>query len=102
MGKAKQPRIRLLADRVAVKPAKAEEMSKGGIIIPESAQENKPTQGIIVSVSQMIPDEGKPHEQVEVGQTALYSQYAGSDIELDGETYKILRITDVIAIIEDK
>ena len=74
--------IRPLADRVLIKPAAAEEKTLGGIIIPDSAKE-KPLKGEIVAV----------------GDNVLYGKYAGTEIELDGEKYLIMRQADVLAII---
>ncbi len=87
--------IRPLADRVLIKPAAAEEKTLGGIIIPDSAKE-KPLKGEIVAVGN-----GKKDEEmvVKVGDNVLYGKYAGTEIELDGEKYLIMRQADVLAII---
>ena len=84
--------IRPLADRVLIKPAAAEEKTLGGIIIPDSAKE-KPLKGEIVAVGNGTKDEEK------VGDNVLYGKYAGTEIELDGEKYLIMRQADVLAII---
>ena len=85
--------IRPLADRVLIKPAAAEEKTLGGIIIPDSAKE-KPLKGEIVG-------NGTKDEEmvVKVGDNVLYGKYAGTEIELDGEKYLIMRQADVLAII---
>ena len=87
--------IRPLADRVLIKPAAAEEKTLGGIIIPDSAKE-KPLQGEIVDVGNGTKDE---EMVVKVGDNVLYGKYAGTEIELDGEKYLIMRQADVLAII---
>ena len=87
--------IRPLADRVLIKPAAAEEKTLGGIIIPDSAKE-KPLKGEIVSVGNGTKDE---EMVVKVGDNVLYGKYAGTEIELDGEKYLIMRQADVLAII---
>ena len=87
--------IRPLADRVLIKPAAAEEKTLGGIIIPDSAKE-KPLQGEIVAVGNGTKDE---EMVVKVGDNVLYGKYAGTEIELDGEKYLIMRQADVLAII---
>ena len=87
--------IRPLADRVLIKPAAAEEKTLGGIIIPDSAKE-KPLKGEIVAVGNGTKDE---EMVVKVGDNVLYGKYAGTEIELDGEKYLIMRQADVLAII---
>ena len=87
--------IRPLADRVLIKPAAAEEKTLGGIIIPDSAKE-KPLKGENVAVGNGTKDE---EMDVKVGDNVLYGKYAGTEIELDGEKYLIMRQADVLAII---
>ena len=87
--------IRPLADRVLIKPAAAEEKTLGGIIIPDSAKE-KPLKGEIVAGGNGTKDE---EMVVKVGDNVLYGKYAGTEIELDGEKYLIMRQADVLAII---
>ena len=89
--------IRPLADRVLIKPAAAEEKTLGGIIIPDSAKE-KPLKGEIVAVGNGTKDE---EMVVKVGDNVLYGKYAGTEIELDGEKYLIMRQADVLAIINN-
>ena len=86
--------IRPLADRVLVLPIEAEQ-KVGGIIIPDSAKE-KPLKGEIVAVGNGTKDE---EMVVKVGDNVLYGKYAGTEIELDGEKYLIMRQADVLAII---
>ena len=87
--------IRPLADRVLIKPAAAEEKTLGGIIIPDSAKE-KPLKGGVVAVGNGTKDE---EMVVKAGDTVLYGKYAGTEIELDGEKYLIMRQSDILAII---
>lgn len=87
--------IKPLADRVLVKPAAAEEKTVGGIIIPDSAKE-KPLKGQIIAVGNGTKDE---EMIVKSGDTVLYGKYAGTEIELEGETYLIMRQSDILAII---
>lgn len=87
--------IKPLADRVLVRPAAAEEKTVGGIIIPDTAKE-KPLKGEVIAVGNGTKDEDmivKAKDQV------LYGKYAGTEIELDGETYLIMRQSDILAII---
>ena len=81
--------IRPLADRVLIKPAAAEEKTLGGIIIPDSAKE-KPLKGEVVAVGNGTKDE---EMVVKNGDTVLYGKYAGTEIELDGEKYLIMRLS---------
>ena len=87
--------IKPLADRVLIEPAAAEEKTIGGIIIPDTAKE-KPLQGKVVATGNGTKDE---EMVVKNGDTVLYGKYAGTEIELDGEKYLIMRQADVLAII---
>ena len=89
-----------LHDRVIVKPSEPEEVTKGGIIIPDTAKE-KPMQGTIVAVgSGRITDEGKVLPlQVKNDQTVLYGKYSGTEITIDGEEYLMMRESDIFAIV---
>ena len=87
--------VKPLADRVLILPAPAEEKTIGGIIIPDSAKE-KPLKGSVVAVGCGTKDE---EMVLKVDDTALYGKYAGTEIELDGEKYIIMRQSDVLAII---
>jgi chaperonin GroES len=92
--------VKPLADRVLVKPAAAEEKTKSGIIIPDTAKE-KPMQGEIVAVGTgKVSEEGKVTPlQLKVGDRVLYGKYAGTEISLEGEEYLIMREADIFAII---
>jgi len=94
--------LRPLEDRVIVQPAKAEEMTKSGLVIPDSAQE-KPQRGTIVAVGpgKMKEDGSRTEVDVKVGDTVIYSKYGGTDVKIEGEEYKILRADDIYAVVED-
>lgn len=87
--------IRPLADRVLVRPAATEEKTVGGIIIPDSAKE-KPLRGEVLAVGTGTKDE---EMLLKTGDTVLYGKYAGTELELDGEKYLIMRQSDVLAVI---
>ncbi len=92
--------LKPLRDRVVVKPIEAEEVTKSGIVLPETAKE-KPQQGEVIAVGEGRYDEsGKriPME-VKVGDRIIYSKYGGSEVKVDGEEYLILREDDVLAIV---
>ena len=91
--------IKPLADRVIVKPSEKETM-KGGIIIPDTAKE-KPQQGTIVAVGPgQISDSGeRVAPEVKKGDVVLYGKYSGTEVNVDGVDYLILRESDVLAIL---
>ena len=92
--------LKPLFDRVVMKDAEMEETTKGGLILTSTAKE-KPQYAIVVAVGPGGIVEGKEVTmQVEVGQKVVYSKYAGTEIKLDGEEYKIVRQNDILAIIE--
>ena len=87
--------IRPLADRVVILPAPAEEKTVGGIIIPDTAKE-KPLKGEVKAVGNGTKDE---EMILKVGDQVLYGKYAGTEIELDGTKYLIMRQSDVLAVL---
>ena len=95
---AKKIKIRPLDDRVVVEPIEAEEMTAGGIVLPDTAKE-KPQRGTVLAVGAgKLLDNGKRGElSVGVGDEVIYGKYGGTDIEVDGEEIKILRESDVLA-----
>lgn len=95
MAKSNKLTIRPLGDRVIVQPAQAETMTKGGIIIPDTAKE-KPQKGTIVAAGPGKKDEPVT---VKVGDAVLYGKYAGTEINIDGVEYLIMREADIFAIL---
>jgi chaperonin GroES len=92
-------KMKPLADRVLIKPSPAEEKTKGGIILPDTAKE-KPVVGEVVAVGPgKIADDGKkiPME-IKVGDKVLYGKYSGTEVTVDGEEYLIMREADIFAI----
>ena len=87
--------VRPLHDRVLVKRSNEEESSKGGIIIPDTAKE-KPQRGVVIAAGP-----GKKDEPVTVktGDTVLYGKYAGTEIQIEGQDYLIMRESDILAIV---
>jgi chaperonin GroES len=92
---AKKLNVTPLHDRVIVKPAPAEEKTAGGIIIPDTAKE-KPQRGIVVAVGAGKKDEPIT---VKVNDTVLYGKYAGTEIQVEGHDYLIMRESDILAIV---
>ena len=87
--------IKPLSDRVLILPAPVEEKTIGGIIIPDSAKE-KPLKGEVIAVGNGTKDE---EMILKVGDQVLYGKYAGTELDLDGTKYLIMRQSDVLAII---
>ena len=87
--------IKPLADRVLIKPAPAETKTHGGLIIPDTAKE-KPLQGEVLATGNGTEDE---EMVLKAGDAVLYGKYSGTEVELDGEKYLIMRQSDVLAIL---
>lgn len=87
--------IKPLADRVLILPTAAEEVTLGGIIIPDTAKE-KPLRGTVKATGNGTKDEEMVLKE---GDQVLYGKYAGTELELDGEKYLIMRQSDVLAVI---
>lgn len=89
-----------LADRVIIKPSEAEETTKGGIILPDTAKE-KPIEGTVVAAGPgKITDDGKTVKLgVKVGDKVLYGKYSGTEISVEGEELLIMRESDIFAIV---
>ncbi len=92
--------LKPLADRVIVKPSEAEETTKGGIFLPDTAKE-KPIEGTIVAIGPgRTADDGKVVKpEVKVGDKVLYGKYSGTEVKVEGEDYLIMRESDIFAII---
>jgi len=93
--------IRPLGDRVVVEPSAAEEVSSGGIILPDAAKE-KPLTGKVVSVGEgRMLDNGELAEMsVKAGDVVAYGRYSGSEIKINGKELKIMHESDILGIIE--
>ena len=94
--------IKPLGDRLVVERLEEETKSAGGIIIPDNAKE-KPKQGKVLAVGPGAKDENDKRApmDVSVGDTILFTQWAGNDIKLEGVEYLVMKESDVIGIIED-
>lgn len=91
--------LKPLSDRVVLKPVKAEEKTKGGIVLPDTAKD-KPQEGEIVAVGpgKVLDNGTKLAPEVKVGDRVIYSKYSGSEIKVDGEEYLIVRESDILAV----
>ena len=94
-------KLKPLQDRVIVKQTEAEEKTKSGIYLPDAAKE-KPTKGKVIAAGPgKLDDNGKRMELgVKAGDTVYYGKYSGTDVEVDGEKFVILRETDILGVLE--
>jgi chaperonin GroES len=94
-------KLKPLQDRVIVKQTEAEEKTKSGIYLPDAAKE-KPTKGKVIAVGPgKLDEKGKPMEiGVRVGDSVYYGKYAGTDVEVEGQKYVILRENDILGVLE--
>jgi len=94
-------KLKPLADRVIVKQSEAETKTASGIVLPDSAKE-KPTKGKVISVGPgKTDDNGKRHAlNVKAGDVVYYGKYSGTDVEVEGEKFVILRESDLLGVLE--
>lgn len=94
-------KLKPLEDRVVVKPKEAEAVTAGGIVLPESAKE-KPLMGDVVAVGdgKLLDSGARGEMSVKKGDVVLYGKYGGSEVEVDGVEYKILRESELLGIVE--
>ena len=93
--------LKPLADRIVVKRLEAQEKTKSGLVLPDSAKE-KPQEGKVVAVGtgRLLDDGGVKPLEIKSGDRVLYAKYSGSEVSLDGEEYLILREEDVLAVVQ--
>ena len=94
-------KVKPLNDHILVRPAEAEEKTRGGIILPDTAKE-KPAEGTVIALGEgRLLDDGKRAAfQVKSGDRVIYSKYAGHEITIDGDEYKVIQESDVYAVVE--
>ncbi len=99
---ASATKLKPLGDRVVIQPSEREEMTKSGIVLPDTAKE-KPQEGKILSVGPgRINDDGKREPMdVKKGDKVLYAKYAGTEFKVEGEDLLIVSSKDILAIVED-
>jgi chaperonin GroES len=100
---AKKVNIKPLADYVLIEPIKEEEKTKAGILLPESAEKEKPEKGKVIAVGPGRKDEkgNLIPVSVKVGQTVLFKKYGPDEIKVDDKEYLICKEEDILAIIEE-
>lgn len=98
---AKKVNIKPLDDRILVEQSDAEETTAGGIVLPDTAKE-KPQRGKVIATGpgRLLDSGERGGLSVKVGDEVFYGKYAGSEVEVNGDTYMILRESDVLAVIE--
>lgn len=94
----KNVKLRPLDDRVVVEPMEAEEMTEGGIVLPDTAKE-KPQRGTVIAVGpgKLLDNGERGALSVAVGDEVIYGKYSGSEVEVNGKELKILRESDLLA-----
>ena len=95
-------KLRPLGDRVVIQPSAREEMTKSGIVLPDTAKE-KPQEGTVIAVGPgKILDDGKREAiDVKAGDKVLYAKYAGTEFKVEGDEYLIVSQKDILAIVAD-
>ncbi len=99
---ASTKKLRPLGDRIVVQPTPREEMTKSGIVLPDTAKE-KPQEGQVIAVGpgRTLDDGSRESIDVSVGQRVLYAKYAGTEFKIDGEELLIISQKDILAVVED-
>lgn len=94
--------IRPLHDRVVIKRIEEERTSAGGIVIPDTAHNEKPTRGEVFAVGTgVVTKDGQIRPlTVKIGDKVLFGKYAGTEVKIDGQEYAVMREEDILAIIE--
>ena len=95
--------LKPLEDHVIVEPIEQEEKTSSGIYLPDTAHKDKPQTGTVIAIgSGRLLDNGQRIQtEVQVGEKVVFAKYAGSDVELEGKKYVILKDSDILAVISD-
>ncbi len=91
--------LRPLGDRVVIKKVEAEEKTKSGIVLPNSAKE-QPQMAEVVAVGSEIENDEKKKNEIKIGDKVIFSKYAGTEIKLDNKELTILKLSDILAVVE--
>ncbi len=93
--------IRPLGEKVLIKRLEAEEKTKGGIVLPDTAKE-KPQKGTVIAVGdgRLLKDGKRAEFQVAKGDTVLFASYAGTEIKVDGQEYMLMDESDILAVVD--
>jgi chaperonin GroES len=101
MAKSAAPKVRPLGEKVLIKRLEAEERTKGGIVLPDTAKE-KPQKGTVLAIGdgKLLKDGKRAALQVKVGDKVLFASYAGTEIKIEGEEYMLMDEGDVLAVLD--
>ena len=91
--------LKPIGERVVMKKLEAEKKTQSGIVLPESAQE-KPQYAEVVAISSDILNDNDKRDSLKEGDKVIYSQYAGTDVKIEGENYVVLAYKDILAVVE--
>ena len=92
-------KLKPLGERVVIKKLEAEEKTKSGIVLPGSAKE-EPQMAEVISIGDDITNDEKKKDQIKVGDTVIFSKYAGSEVKLDNEEFTVLKLEDILAVVQ--
>ncbi|WP_026894497.1 co-chaperone GroES [Clostridiisalibacter paucivorans] len=91
--------IKPLGDRVVIKKVEVEEKTKSGIVLPNSAKE-QPTMAEVLAIGSAILEDEKKSKELKVGDKVIFSKYSGTEVKMDDEEYTILKLNDILAVVE--
>ena len=91
--------LKPLGERVVIKKVEAKEKTKSGIVLPGSAKE-QPQMAEVIAVGDDIINDEKKKDQIKVGDTVIFSKYAGTEIKLDDEELTVLKLEDILAVVQ--
>lgn len=91
--------IKPLGDRVVIKKVEAKEKTKSGIVLPSSAKE-QPQMAEVIAIGEGITNDEKKKDQLKVGDKVIFSQYAGTEIKIDDKEVTIVKLNDILAVLE--
>lgn len=96
-------KIRPLANNVVVRPATKEETTKSGIVIPDTANQEKPEKGQVIAIGEgkRLEDGSLSPMSVKIGETVMFKKYSPDEVKIEDEEYLILNESDIIAVLED-
>ncbi len=92
--------LKPLGDRIIIKKMEVEEKTKSGIVLPSTAKE-QPLMAEIVAIGDEILNDEKRKDQVKVGDKVIFSKYAGTEVKVDAEELTILKLMDILAVVEE-
>lgn len=91
--------VKPLGERVVIKMVEAEEKTKSGIVLPGSAKE-KPQMAVVIAVGAGITSDEKKKDEIKAGDKVIFSKFAGTEVKLEGEELIIIKLSDILAVVE--